>query len=168
MKKIIILALSVLFVLCVLSCDGSVYSSVVNSSGKTITFASWTYGNYTFSFAKDSESLDKITITTTANTWEELAGIELGYDFLISYSGSVPSSYKFSGLKFKNFELVFYGDVYNVAGFSGTFEDEEESNLYILNEPYEDGSESNIDIFEMEEDVITDGATYYIAYGFGS
>ncbi len=35
MKKIIILALSVLFVLCVLSCDGSVYSSVFSSSEST-------------------------------------------------------------------------------------------------------------------------------------
>lgn len=35
MKKLIILALSVLFVLCVLSCDGSVYSSVVDSTTET-------------------------------------------------------------------------------------------------------------------------------------
>ncbi len=35
MKKIIILALFVLFVLCVLSCDGSVYSSVVDSTTET-------------------------------------------------------------------------------------------------------------------------------------
>ncbi len=92
MKKIIILALSVLFVLCVLSCDGSVYSSVVNSSEKSVTFKIINDTEYEF-----KESGDTAVFTTTAETWQELAVLnsELGLTIVDKDTSSEINDFKF-------------------------------------------------------------------------
>ncbi|MCR5760917.1 MAG: hypothetical protein K6F82_02805 [Sphaerochaetaceae bacterium] len=151
MKKITLILISIILIATLASCDGSVNALV---SGKAITFKIISSDNLSsVSFEGDSE----ITFTTTAETWQDLVGTELGYDV---YFTCYSEDFKVENIKFASSSGNIGLSRSTATSRAVSFADSVLSLHIVSSESATDSTYLNYYI--QIGDTIEDGQTYYI------